>query len=232
MQTTSYYSDADSGNFQESGTILSLAKATWQEFSPFLSKYQWAFDDPSHSPRKAELRHAIENRGQNGCCTFYREEGYKYVLPVLHPRHFEKSINEKRKIYYVSYGKYALLYFDIDLHQAWQTDEQGQQAKRLLEAMTTRFFVQPVLFWNESSRGFNGYLKTDLQGVEYAQANHVFTRLEKALQRFLAFTGNFADFEIKGKVGFLGDDETYTWKHYGKLPVHAPDWNFGRLEEF
>src|SRR5262249_17143564 len=60
----------------------------------------------------------------------------------------------------------------------------------------------------------------------------VFTRLENALQRFLAFAGNFSDFEIKGKVSFLDDEETYTWKHYGKLPIHAPDWNFPRLREF
>jgi hypothetical protein len=232
VETTPYYSDADSGNFQESGTILTLAEATWQGFARFLSKYQWAFDDPSHSPRKAELRHAIENRGQNGCCTFYREEGYKYVLPVLHPRHFEKSINEKRKVYYVSYGRQALLYFDIDLHQAWQTEEEGEKAKRLIDALLHKSFGESVLFWSLSSRGVNGYLKVDLQGMAYTTANLAFTRLENALQRFLAFTGNFSDFEIKGKVGFLGDDETYTWKQYGKLPIHSAGWNFARLEEF
>jgi len=68
--------------------------------------------------------------------------------------------------------------------------------------------------------------------MAYAEANKVFTSLESNVQRFLAFTGNFADFEIKGKVGFRGDDATYTWKHYGKLPIHAPDWNFVRLAEF
>jgi len=119
---------------------LTLAEATWQEFSQFLSKYQWAFDDPSHSPRKVEIHHAIENRGQDGCCTFYREEGYKYVLPVLHPRHFEKAIDQKRKIYYVSYGGQALLYFDIDLHQVWQTEEQGREAKEDIEALLRKFF--------------------------------------------------------------------------------------------
>src|SRR5262245_26864669 len=232
MTLLPYYSDAGSEKYQESGTILTLAEATWQGFARFLSKYQWAFDDPSYSPRKAELRHAIEKRGQDGCCTFYREEGYKYVLPVLHPRHFEKSIDQKRKIYYVSYGRYALLYFDIDLHQAWQTEEQGREAKEDIEALLRKFFGESVLFWNLSSRGLNGYLKVDLQGMEFGQANKVFTRLEKALQRFLAFCHNLSDFEIKGKVGFLGDDETYTWKQYGKLPVHARNWNFARLREF
>jgi len=32
-------------------------------------------------------------------------------------------------------GKTALLYLDIDLHNAWQTEEQGQEAMRLIEAL-------------------------------------------------------------------------------------------------
>jgi len=233
VETTSYNSDPGSGFFQESGTILTLAEASWRAFSPFLSKYQWAFDSPSHSPRKSEILHAIVNRGKKGCCTFHRPEGYTFKLNLLRDWAFEQAINEKRKLYYVSYGQQALLYFDIDLHQAWQTPEEGQEAQRLLDAMTTKLFGQPALFWNDSSRGFNGYLKTDLQGIEHAEANSVVTRLESDLQRFLAYYGNLADFEIKGKVGFLGDDDdAYTWKHYGKLPIHSPNWSFPRLEEF
>jgi len=69
--------------------------------------------------------------------------------------------------------------------------------------------------------------------MEFTQANKVFTRLDSDLQRFLAYCENLSDFEVKGKVGFLGDDDDeYTWKQYGKLPIHAPDWNFARLEEF
>src|SRR5437773_2621193 len=95
--------------------VAPLAEASWQVFSPFVSRYQWADDHPSHSPRKIEIASAIRNRGNDGCCTFFRPEGYKYILPVLHPRHFEKPIGTRQKIYYVSWGRQALLYFDIDL---------------------------------------------------------------------------------------------------------------------
>jgi hypothetical protein len=118
------------------------------------------------------------------------------------------------------------------MHQEWQTEKVGLEAKRLLESMTTKFIGQPVLFWNDSSRGHNGYLKVDLQGMEFSQVNKVFTRLENDFQRFLAFCENLADFEIKGKIGYLDDNEAYNWKQYGKLPIHSPDWNFARLEEF
>src|ERR1700752_2976948 len=64
--------------------IVSLAEESWNYFSKFLCRYQWASDDPSHSPRKTEIAHAILNRGKKGRCTFWRPEGYKYVLPVLH----------------------------------------------------------------------------------------------------------------------------------------------------
>jgi hypothetical protein len=113
METSSYVATPGA-------KIISLAEASWQVFSPFLGRYQWAFDEPSNSPRKAEIAHAILNRGKTGCCTFDRPEGYRYILPVLHPRHFEKAVDGRRKIYYVSYGKQALLYLDIDLHYAWR----------------------------------------------------------------------------------------------------------------
>ena len=217
LQTPTYNIDAGSN-------ISTLFEESWKVFSPFISKYQWAFDDPSHSPRKTEIAHSILNRGKGGCCTFQRE-GYRYILPVLLPRHFEKAIIGKRKIYYVSYGSNALLYFDIDLHCDWQTLAHGNQARTLLDN------ILPQLFWNTSSRGANGYLKANLQGQGYEKANAVFDRLEHALQLYLAEQENLADFEIKGKIGFL-DDEEYIWKQYGKLPIHSPDWNFARLKEF
>ena len=210
----------------------SLFEATWQEFSRFLSKYQWAFDHSSHSPRTTEIIHAILNRGKPGACTFFREEGYKYILPVLHPRHFQKAIECRHKIYYVSYGSLVLLYFDIDLHHEWQTEEDGQEAKRLLSDLLCRFFGQDVLFWSNSSRGVNGYLKVDLLGMPPERASALFARLQNALQLFLAHYENLADFEIKGKLGFMSRDGEYNWGQYGKLPIHAPGWNFHKLEEF
>src|SRR5713226_4380063 len=207
-----------------SSKFPSLSEATWQEFSRFLSPYQWALDDPSHSPRAVEIAKAIKNRGQKGACTSYRENGEKVVLRPLHAWAFEKAVHS-RKIFYVSFGKQALLYFDIDLHYAWQTKEAGQQAQELLSCLF------PQLFWVESSRGFNGYLKVDLQCIDYQTANKVFERLEKALQWLLAYHKNLADFEIKGRVGHLSAGE-YKWQQYGKLPIHAESWNFPRLREF
>jgi hypothetical protein len=210
---------------------VTLAEESWRVLSPFLCRYQWAFDDPSHSPRSVEIASAILNRGKSGACTFFRPEGYKYVLPVLHPRHFEDAITNHRKIYYVSYGSQALLYFDIDLHYAWQTLADGHEAKEKLDALLRKFFGASVLFWSPSSRGFNGYLKVGLKGMDYALANELCERLETALQRFLAYCGNKADFEIKGKIGFMEGGQ-YQWAQYGKLPVHLPEWSFAKLEEF
>jgi hypothetical protein len=223
MLTTSYRSIPGSIN-------PTLAEASFEAFRPFLSRYQWALGDPCNSPRKSEIAHALLHRGQPGACTFHREGG-KYILPVLHVRHFEKAIANRYKIYYVSHGRQALLYLDVDLHHAWQAPEEGREARRLLDALLTRACGKPVLFWAESSRGHNGYLKVDLRGADYEHANEVFARLEGALRRFLAFYQNLADFEVKGRVGYLKGDE-YAWAQYGKLPVHSPDWDFPRLEEF
>src|SRR5207248_7988088 len=171
------------------------------------------------------------HRGQRGACTFPQPNGSKYILPVLHVRHFEKALSGCHKVYYVSRGQQALLYLDIDLHHAWQAPEEGREARRLLEALLGKVFGKPVLFWADSSRGHNGYLKVDLRGADYEQANGVFARLEGALRRFLAHYENLADFEVKGRLGYLRGQE-YVWASYGKLPVHSRDWDFPRLEEF
>jgi hypothetical protein len=207
-----------------------LAEATWREFRPYLSRYQWAFDDPRCSPRAAEIVSALRNKGRKGSHTFLREGGWKFILRPLHAWAFEHAIERHRRVYFVSYGRKALLYLDIDLHRDWQTPGQGQEARRLIDALLRKVFGRDAAFWSPSSRGLNGSLKVDLQGQGYEAANRVFDRLEQCLQRFLAFYGNLADFEVKGKVGFLRDAE-YSWEQYGKLPLHA-GWNFDRLEEF
>jgi hypothetical protein len=224
MQTTSYISTPVPEK-------VSLAEESWRVFSPFVCRYQWALDDPSHSPRGSEIAHAILNRGKPGACTFLRPEGYRYILPVLHPRHFKDAIANRRKIFYVSFGSTVLLYFDIDLHYAWQTLGDGQEAKQKIDGLLRKFFGESVLFWSPSSRGFNGFLKVNLNGMNYALANELFDRLEATLQLFLASSENLADFEIKGKIGFMQNGQ-YQWAQYGKLPIHHPDWNFAKLEEF
>jgi hypothetical protein len=204
---------------------LSLSEASWQVFSPFLCRYQWAFDNPGHSPRKTEIASAIINSGKKGCCTFWRPEGYRFKLKLLQDWAIEDAINKKRRIYYVSYGRYALLYLDIDLHYDWQKASDGQQAQQLLGKL------MPPVFWAASSRGSNGYLKVDLQREDYETTNKLFDRLQDDLQLYLAHHKNLADFEIKGKIGFVNEGE-YQWAQYGKLPLHCAHWNFPRLEEF
>ncbi len=206
--------------------IPTLAEATWQEFRKYLSRYQWAFDDPKKSCRATEIASAIKNRGQKGACTFVREEGYQVVLRPMHSWAFTQTVERNRRLYYVSSGPNALLYFDIDLHHAWQTRAEGDSAAQLLDRL-----FKSALFWSDSGRGRNGYLKVDLRGRDYAAANATFARLEDALRRLLALRGNLADFEIKGRTGYLRGG-TYAWQQYGKLPVHQPGWNFQRLEEF
>lgn len=218
MKQTTYNSAA-------SGKIPTLAEASSQVFSPFLSWYQWALDDPSHSARAPEIESAIKNKGRKGSNTFLREGGWKYLLRPLQAWVFKQAIAKKQKLYYVSHGNQALAYFDIDLHNAWQTPEEGQKARQLLDTPL------PHLFWSGSNRGLNGYLKVDLLGQVYETANDVFERLEKAVQLYLAQHKNLADFEIKGRIAYLRDGR-YVWKQYGKLPIHTPDWNFARLEEF
>jgi hypothetical protein len=211
--------------------IFSLAEKSWKVFSPFLCRYQWGKDAPSHSPRKREIASAILNRGKAGSCTFDRD-GEEYILRPLHLRHFERAIGQRHKIFYVSYGKQALLYFDIDLHYNWQTLADGQEAKEKLDGLLTKFFKKSSLFWSPSSRGFNGYVKVDLKNMGFEAANQVFDRFEADLRHFLASCGNMADFEIKGKIGHMQDDGHYHWASYGKLPIHHPEWTFAKLEEF
>ena len=219
-------------NSNQADKKSSLIVESWKVFSQFLNRYQWAFDEPGNSPRKSEIAHAILNQGKPGCCTFFRPEGYTCKLNLLRDWAFENAITKHRKIYYVSFGNQVLLYFDIDLHNDWQKLSDGQEAKEKLDGLFARYFGGLVLFWSPSSRGFNGYLKVNLLGMDYEIANKVFDRLEDALERFLAFCKNMADFEIKGKIGFLLEDGNYHWAPYGKLPIHHPGWNFAKLEQF
>ena len=149
----------------------------------------------------------------------------------MHEWAFKTSIAEHRKLYYVSFGQTALLYFDIDLHNAWQTEEQGQEAMRIIEALLCDWFGRSVLFWIKSTRGFNGYLKVDRQWMSPKTANALFARLQHAVELFLAYRNILADFEIKGTFGFMENGE-YQWGNYGKLPIHDRDWSFPKLHEF
>lgn len=224
MKTTSY----NSGPANKSP---SLSEKSWQDFSKYVSRYQWALDEPSHCARKNEIAHAILNTGKPGSCTFIRQDGYKFVLRPLHKWGFEQAVTHKRKLYYVSSGNSALLYLDIDRHNTWQTEEHALEAKRLIDSLFCQVFGRNVLFWANSKRGVNGYLKVNCQGMHAKFANSIFARLENALQRFLAHYENLADFEIKGRIGYMEGAE-YHWSQFGKLPIHARDWNFARLEEF
>jgi len=218
MKSHSYYSDPTTKN-------SSLAEASWDEFSKFLSRYQWAFDHPSASPRKLEIAHALNHRGEKGSCTFQREDGWKFVLRPLRSWAFEQAIERHRKIFYVSYGRSILLYFDVDLHRVFQRIADGVAA--VDEINRTKL----PIYWIDSTRGFNGYLKVELSDCSFDEANRIVDRLQNALRRALALAGNLADFEIKGKVGYLKEGQ-YDWSQYGKLPIHNDKWSWSELKKF
>src|ERR1700735_4381512 len=99
-------------NSGPAATFPTLSEKSWEVFSKYLSRYQFALTDPSKSPRKSEIAHAILNKGKPGACTFHRPEGYKIVLRPMHEWTFQKAVLEKNKLYYVSHGQTALLYLD------------------------------------------------------------------------------------------------------------------------
>jgi hypothetical protein len=203
----------------------SISDQNLQRYREFVHPLQWAFDHPSHSPRKSEIHHAVTHRGQKGCCTFDRGGQKPYIVRYLHTRHLQTSLSQQRPIYYVSNGKYqlALLYLDVDLHEPYQKPEDGIQAKGIVNGVLKRIDISDNR-WVSSSQGHNGYLPVICHGYENDYANRVFARLEHAIRRALAQAECLADFEIKGRFGWATDEE-YNWKQYGKLPLHAHDFN-------
>ena len=185
--------------------------------------YRRCFDRPAKSPMNAEVESAIKNKGTPGCCTFMREEGKFIVRPLTDWMFFGNNL--RRKHYYTSDSRIALLYHDIDCHLAYQTQADADAARSLIERETAAHLGVSPLFL-QSDRGENGYLKVDLAGVDPQKANEVFDEYQEAIQLLFAKHGIMADFEIKGTVTWIDGEGKLHAGRYGKLPMCASRWDY------
>ena len=184
--------------------------------------YRRCFDRPAKSPKNQEIESAIRNKGTPGCCTFQREDGKFIVRPLAEWMCFGNNL--RRKHYYTSDNRIALLYHDVDCHLDYQTQADADAARSLIEKETTAHLCVSPLFLR-SDRGENGYLKVDLAGVDPKKANEVFDEYQEAIRLLFAKHGVMADFEIKGTVTWIDGDGKLHAGRYGKLPMCASRWD-------
>lgn len=185
--------------------------------------YRRCFDNPAKSPKNIEIESAIKRKGTPGYCTFQREDGKFLLKPLAEWMFFGHSL--RRKHYYTSDNRIALLYHDIDCHLDHQTQADADAARLVIERETAAHLGVSPLFLN-SDRGENGYLKVDLAGVEPKTANKVFDDYQEAIQLLFAKHGVMADFEIKGTVTWMDDNGKLQAGRYGKLPMCASRWDY------
>jgi hypothetical protein len=185
--------------------------------------YRRCFDNPAKSPKNVEIESAIKNKGTPGCCTFMREAGRFIVQPLAEWMLFGNNL--RRKHYYTSDNRIALLYHDIDCHLDYQTQADADAARSLIEKETTAYLGISPLFLR-SDRGENGYLKVDLAGVDPKKANEVFDEYQEAMRLLFAKHRIMADFEIKGTVTWIDGDGKLHAGRYGKLPMCASRWDY------
>jgi hypothetical protein len=185
--------------------------------------YRRCFDKPAKSPKNEEIESAIKNKGTPGCCTFKRDEGKFLVQPLAEWMCYGHNL--RRKHYYTSDSRIALLYHDIDCHLEYQTKADSDAARSLIEKETLAHLGVSPLFLN-SSRGENGYMKVDLAGVEPKRANEVFDEYQEAIRLLFAKHRIMADFEIKGTVTWMDPNGKLQAGRYGKLPMCASRWDY------
>lgn len=185
--------------------------------------YRRCFDSPAKSPKNVEIESAIKNKGTPGYCTFMREDGKFIVQPLAEWMFFGDNL--RRKHYYTSDNRIAVLYHDIDRHRDYQTHADADAARSLILRETAAHLGVSPLFLG-SDRGENGYLKVDLAGVHPQKANEVFDQYEEAIQLLFAKHGIMADFEIKGTVTWIDGEGKLHAGRYGKLPMCAPQWDY------
>lgn len=170
-----------------------------------------------------EIESAIKNKGTAGCCTFQREDGKVIVRPLTEWMFFGHNL--RRKHYYTSDNRIALLYHDINCHLDYQTQADADAARSLILRETAAHLGVSPLFIG-SDRGENGYLKVDLAGVTPQKANEVFDEYQEAIRLLFAKHRIMADFEIKGTVTWIdGEGELHAGR-YGKLPMCASRWDY------
>jgi hypothetical protein len=169
----------------------SLADELFDFFNLLAHPLRRCFDMPAKSPRNEEIESAIKNRGTEGSHTFMRDNGSRFVLRPLNSWMF-KGHTLRRKHYYTSDRRKALLYFDVDCHLPSQTKADAQAARKLIEQEMTAFLGVCPLFLG-SERGENGYLKVALDGTSPEMANEVFDQLEAAIRLLFAKHGIMAE---------------------------------------
>ena len=185
--------------------------------------FRRCFDSPAKSPKNVEIESAIRNKGTPGYCTFMRDEGKFIARPLVDWMFYGHNL--RRKHYYTSDTRIALLYHDIDCHLDYQTKADAESARRLVEAETSaRLGVSPLFV--ASNRGENGYLKVDLAGVDPQKANDVFDEYQAAIRLLFAKHQILADFEIKGTVTWIDKEGKLHGGRYGKLPMCASRWDY------
>src|SRR5579875_775769 len=164
MCNLSYYSDLTAEDFEEFpperwnlaeyGDVFleaypecfpdALAGELFDFFNYLAHPLRRCFDTPAKSPRNEEIESAIRNRGAAGSHTFMRDNGSRFVLRPLHAWMFAGH-NLRRKHYYTSDRRKALLYFDVDCHFAYQTKADAEAARALIEQeMTALLGVCPL----------------------------------------------------------------------------------------
>lgn len=184
--------------------------------------FRRCFDSPAKSPKNVEIESAISNKGTPGYCTFIREEGKFIARPLVDWMFYGHNL--RRKHYYTSDTRIALLYHDIDCHKDHQTQADAEQARHLIEKESSAWFGVSPLFV-ASNRGENGYLKVDLAGVDPQTANEVFDEYQTAIRLLFAKHRILADFEIKGTVTWIDNEGKLHAGRYGKLPMCASRWD-------
>lgn len=181
------------------------------------------FDTPAKSPKNIEIESAIKNKGKPGHCTFDRDEGKFYVRPMVEWMFYGDNL--RRKHFYTSDKRLALLYHDIDCHKEYQTQADAELARCFTEKVTFDFLgVSPHFL--RSNRGENGYLKVDVSGVDPDKANQIFGEYESAMKLLFAKNELRADFEIKGTITWLDEEGKLHGGKYGKLPMCSSRWDY------
>lgn len=209
--------------------ISSLASHSWDFFGPLLNRYDYALGEPGNRNRAVEIEKAVRFRGEKGCCTSVREGGERHVLKLLQPYHFQKSIESHEKLYYTSAGTTALTYDDLDGHHDYHRPEDIAAGRACVASLDPALGVETI--WYGSDRGANGYKLPEVGRADPKIANSVFDLYEQGVKKLLAQNRIVADYETKGTYGYLGDDR-YHCGRLGKLPIHRPEWNPTRLDEF
>lgn len=180
----------------------------------------------SHETRELFERYRQGERGltyKNGTAF----EPWHFMASKLDANKIDQHIFGNETFYYTSNTKkLGLPYFDVDAHFQFQIDH--AKARQLL----IEFFGKDYIFFRDSSRGQNGYLKVYHEG-QPAIFNGLLDRMAIATNLYLRSRGILADIEIKGHC----HDQKYG--RLAKLPFaqHFPyqkkeSWNYDMLEDF